>query len=87
MGPAWAYAPPPAPAAQGSGAAGFFNFGNARFVTGILVGAAATFLLTNETVQRAAIRTVVRGWMAMQGGFEEVKERFRDAAAEIQAEE
>ena len=54
VGPTGAYAPPLAPPTPGSGATGFFNFGNEHFVTGILVAAAVTFLLTNETVQRAA---------------------------------
>lgn len=87
MGPQWVSHAPPSPPAQESGTGGFFNFGNERFVMGLLVGAAATFLLTNETVQKTAIKSMVRVWLAVQGGFEELKERFRDAEAEIQAEE
>ena len=77
----------PAPPAQERGTGGFFNFGNERFVTGLLAGAAVTYLLTNETVQRTAIKSAAQVWLAVQGGFEEVEERFRDAAAEIHAEE
>jgi hypothetical protein len=69
------------------GAGGFFNFGNQRFMTGLLVGAAATYLLTNDTVQKAMITTAVRLWLGVQGGFAELRERFRDAEAEILAEE
>lgn len=50
---------------------------------GALAGAAAAYLLSNETVQRSAIRTVVSLWSTLQGGVEEAKERFRDAEAEL----
>jgi len=58
---------------------------NPRFIRGVLVGAAAVYLLTNENVQQAAIKTVVKVWSLMQGGVEEMKERFRDADAELHA--
>jgi hypothetical protein len=61
----------------------FLNFGNDRFLKGLLIGAAATYLLTNEGVQRTAIKGVVQIWSALQGGIEEVKERFHDAEAEL----
>ncbi len=61
----------------------FLNFGNDRFVKGLLIGAAATYLLTNESVQRTAIKAVVQVWSALQGGIEEAKERFHDAEAEL----
>jgi hypothetical protein len=56
-----------------------------ELVKGLLVGAGVGFLLTNETVQKNLIRTAVRMWNVAQGGVEEVKERFRDAEAEIKA--
>ena len=40
----------------------FFNFGNDRFLKGVLIGAAAAYLLTNESVQRGAIKGVVKAW-------------------------
>jgi hypothetical protein len=61
----------------------FLNFGNDRFLKGLLIGAAATYLLTNESVQRTAIKGVVHVWSALQGGIEEAKERFHDAEAEL----
>ncbi|WP_242464034.1 hypothetical protein [Thiococcus pfennigii] len=64
-------------------AAPFFNFSNDRFVKGLLIGAAATYLVTNEGVQRAVIKGVVRTWSMLQGGIEEIKERFEDAEAEL----
>lgn len=64
-------------------AAPFFNFSNDRFLKGLLIGAAATYLVTNEGVQRAVIKGVVRTWSMLQGGIEEIKERFEDAEAEL----
>lgn len=63
----------------------FFNMGNDRFMRGLLIGAAAAYLLTNEDVQRTVIKSAVKVWSSVQGGIEEAKERFRDAEAEIQA--
>lgn len=60
-----------------------FSIPNDRFLKGLLIGAAATYLITNEQVQRTAIKGVVKTWSLLQGGVEEVKERFGDAAAEI----
>ena len=54
-----------------------------RFLKGLLIGAAATYLLTNEQVQRTAIKGVVQAWSLLQGGMEEIKERFGDAEAEL----
>jgi hypothetical protein len=59
--------------------------GSERFVRGLLIGAAAAYLLTNEDVQRTVIKGAVKVWSTLQGGIEEAKERFRDAEAEIQA--
>lgn len=59
--------------------------GHHGFLTGLLAGAAAAYLLTNEGVQQTAIHTAVRGWSLLRGGLEELKERFRDAEAELQA--
>lgn len=60
-----------------------FDFTNDRFLKGLLIGAAATYILTNETVQRTAIKGAVKAWSLLQGGAEEIKERFQDAEAEI----
>lgn len=69
------------------GLASFLNFRDERFLKGALVGAAVTFLLTNDSVQKNAIQSIVKVWNLFQGGLEEVKERFRDAEAEIKAED
>jgi|AACY02.3.fsa_nt_gi hypothetical protein len=72
-------------AARAAPAQPIFSFGTERFVRGLLIGAAAAYLLTNEEVQRTVIKGAVKAWFAVQGGLEEAKERFRDAEAEIQA--
>jgi hypothetical protein len=72
---------------QAPGDSGFLGLSSQRFWTGALIGAAAAYLLTNENVQRATIKSAVKVWSLIQGGFEEMKERFRDAEAEIKAEE
>lgn len=92
-----AYFPPPAPTYPGYPAyAPYYpppaattaapSFLNERFIKGTLIGAAAAYLLTNENVQRAAIKGAVKAWSLLQGGVEELKERFQDAEAEIRAE-
>lgn len=58
---------------------------NPRFIKGALVGAAAAYLLSNESVQQNAIKAAVKAWSLLQGGIEEMKERFRDAEAELHA--
>jgi hypothetical protein len=58
---------------------------NPRFVKGARVGALAAYLLTNEQVQQSAIKAAVKSWSMLQGGVEEMKERFRDAEAELHA--
>jgi hypothetical protein len=64
----------------------WLNLSNDRFINGALIGAAAAYLLTNESVQRTLIKSAVRAWTLVQSGVEEVKERFHDAEAEVQAE-
>ncbi len=62
------------------------NANNAsRFVKGVLIGAAVAYILSNEKVQQSTIKTAVKAWSLMQGGVEEMKERFRDAEAELHA--
>lgn len=77
----------PAGAYQPQQSTPFFNFANDRFLKGLLIGAAATYLLTNESVQRTAIKGAVKAWGFLQGGVEEIKERFQDAEAELHAAE
>lgn len=61
-------------------------FTNGDFVKGALIGAAATFLLTNKSAQEAIFKTVGKGTEFVQAGIEELKERYEDAQAEKEAE-
>lgn len=83
--PAYYQAPMQPALARNDVSRDLLGFANDRFMKGILIGAAATYLLTNDAVQRSAIKGVVQVWGMIQGGLEEVKERFHDAEAEIQA--
>lgn len=56
--------------------------GASPLIAGILVGGAAAYLLTNEKTQKALIRTALKAWTGIQGGIEELKERFADVEAE-----
>lgn len=55
------------------------------FLTGAIVGGLVTYVATNEAVQRAAINGAAQIWMAIKGGLEETKERFRDAESQIKS--
>lgn len=63
------------------------NFNTTNFLQGAVIGALGTYLLTNENAQQAIFKSVVRVGKLLQAGSEEIKERFEDAKAEIEAEE
>lgn len=65
----------------------FFSITHPGFLKGAVAGTAVAYLLSNENVQHAVIKTSVKAWMMLQGGVEELKERFKDAEAEIVAVE
>jgi hypothetical protein len=79
------YTYPPYPAPQATQTPAPQPVLNQRFVTGALVGAAAAYMLSNPAVQDAAIKGAVKVWTVVQGGVEEMKERLRDAEAELHA--
>ncbi|MCG8549715.1 MAG: hypothetical protein MI799_04850 [Desulfobacterales bacterium] len=60
--------------------------GSATFWKGAILGAGVALLVTNETVQKAVIKTVSKGMAAASAGVEELKEKFEDAKAEVEAE-
>lgn len=62
------------------------NLEDGQFWKGALLGAAVALLLTNESVQKGVVKTVSRLTAAAQSGIEELKEKFEDAKAEVQAE-
>lgn len=80
---------------QGSASGGIFNsmgsrqnanglFGSNSFITGIVLGAAATYFLTDENAQKKLFKLIAKGTEMFQMGIEEMKERFEDAKAEMQ---
>ncbi|MDR1614808.1 MAG: hypothetical protein LBS26_04480 [Campylobacteraceae bacterium] len=63
-----------------------FGFTGGDFVVGALVGAAVTYVLTNKEASAAVMKTLAKSTNFLQAGFEELKERFEDAKAEVQTE-
>lgn len=53
-----------------------------RFIKGLLIGAAVTFLLTNEKAQQTIIKSGVSLFTQVASGLEEFKEKVEDARAE-----
>ena len=86
-GPNWGA--PPAAAKEDSSSLFSTGLGvhNDALIKGLLIGAGLTFLLTNDSVQKNLIGAAVKIWSTLQGGVEEMKERFRDAEAELAAGE
>lgn len=56
------------------------------FWGGLIVGAVATYVLTNKSVQNAIFKTAATAVNGVRSGIEEAKERFHDAEAEITTE-
>lgn len=63
----------------------FFNSGNTQqdFLKGALIGAVATFILTNEEAQKAIFKGFAKLSSLFEVGIEELKERYEDAKAEV----
>ena len=62
------------------------SFDTENFIKGALIGAVGAYLLTNENAQKAIFKTVAKGTQIFQAGMEEMKERYEDAKAEVDAE-
>mgnify|MGYP000017610285 CR=1 FL=1 len=60
-----------------------FNTGD--FVKGALIGAAVTYLLTNKNAQEKAFQVFGKGSELFQAGIEELKEKYEDMKAQMQA--
>ena len=61
------------------------GFSTAEILTGALIGAAATYVLTNENVQKTLFKGALSIGDIFSGGLDEMKERFEDAKAEREA--
>lgn len=62
------------------------GFNNADFIKGALIGAAATYLLTNKNAQQTIMKAFSKGTELFQAGMEELKERYEDAKAQMEAQ-
>lgn len=62
------------------------SFDSANFIKGALIGAVGAYLLTNEKAQKTIFKGLANTASMFQVGMEEMKERFEDAQAEIEAE-
>lgn len=70
-------------AQQSSWTQGWLAFNDPGYVKGLVLGAAAAYVLTNPKVQRALVKGAVTLWSSLQGGFEEVKEQIQDIKSEM----
>ena len=77
---------PPDPAedvSAPSGLTSFFQLENDSFWKGILVGSLASLLLTNSTVKKGIMKTIIKASASVKGGVEELKEQLADVEAEV----
>lgn len=58
-----------------------------QFLIGALLGAAAVYVLGDETMRAKLMKTAMRLYSGVAGGFEEVKEQMADIKAEVAAEQ
>ncbi len=61
------------------------GFATGDFIKGALLGAAVTYLLTNKNAQETIMKAVGKGSELFSAGIEELKERYEDAKAQMQA--
>lgn len=54
-----------------------------HLITGLVAGAAITYLLTNRNVQQGITNTASKAWGTVRGEMEELKERVADLQAEV----
>lgn len=59
------------------------NNSRTHLLTGLVAGAAITYLLTNRNVQQGISNTATKAWGTVRGEMEELKERIADLQAEV----
>ena len=57
------------------------SFLNGDFIKGALIGAVATYILTNKNAQESIFEAINKAKNLAAAGFEELKERIEDAKA------
>jgi hypothetical protein len=63
------------------------GFNNGDFIKGALLGAALTYFLTNKNAQDGLFKAFGKGSELFSAGIEELKERYEDAKAQMQAQQ
>ena len=63
------------------------TFSNGDFIKGALLGAALTYFLTNKNAQEGLFKAFGKGSELFSAGIEELKERYEDAKAQMQAQQ
>jgi len=58
-----------------------------QFWKGIAIGAIAAVFVTNEGVQKAVMKGAIKLYGMVQGGVNELKEKFEDVQAEVRQKE
>lgn len=77
----WVY---PHPSARATNSPPYRQQNNrTHLITGLVAGAAITYLLTNRQVQKGISATASKAWGTVRGEVEELKERLADLQAEL----
>ncbi|MDQ7988360.1 MAG: hypothetical protein REI09_01890 [Candidatus Dactylopiibacterium sp.] len=66
--------------------AGFGSRQTEQFLLGALLGAAATYVLSDEALRAKIVKGAMKLYAGVAGGFEEIKEQMADLKAEAEAE-
>lgn len=65
--------------------AGFGSRTTEQFLLGALLGAAATYVLSDEELRGKIVKGAMKLYSGVAGGFEELKEQIADLKAEAEA--
>lgn len=57
-----------------------------QFLLGALIGAAAAWVLSDEELRGKIVKSAIKLYTGVAGGFEEMKEQMADIRAEVEAE-
>ncbi|ENO92332.1 hypothetical protein ACFQ4M_00570 [Thauera mechernichensis] len=57
-----------------------------QFLLGALIGAAAAWVLSDEELRGKIVKSAIKLYAGVAGGFEEMKEQMSDIRAEVEAE-
>ncbi|GHT88474.1 hypothetical protein FACS1894154_10720 [Betaproteobacteria bacterium] len=60
--------------------------GRDQFLAGLILGAGAAYVLSNEEIRARIIKLGINLYTGIAGGLEEIKEQFADIQAELGAQ-